>query len=140
MESNTQQAIGIAVNLLIFITLLTVALSLLTSTLKMSTRAGEIISDSSASYVGVIDEEVEEGYVYTYEDLLSIYAKNARQEDKISLYEVSFFVSNTAPDKVYSLSDYIEKVGNGNTYNPNPNLKFSLIVQENGIYTFKAKP
>ena len=82
METNAQQAIYIAVNLLIFITLLTVALTLLTSTLRISTQAGEIISDSSASYVGVIDEDLEEGYVYTYEDLLSIYAKNANYNGK----------------------------------------------------------
>lgn len=144
MDTNTQQAIYIAVNLFIFITLLTVALTLLTSTLKISTHAGEIISDSSPSYVSVIDEDLEEGYVYTYEDLLSIYAKNANKVEKLKQYKVFFAV-----DKVFSLSQFIVEAGD-KAYNPINNKdiflvqKFSLEVSEsegNEVeYIFKAKP
>lgn len=144
MDTNTQQAIYIAVNLFIFITLLTVALTLLTSTLKISTHAGEIISDSSPSYVSVIDEDLEEGYVYTYEDLLSIYAKNANKAEKLKQYKVFFAV-----DKVYSLSKFIVEAAD-KEYNPINNKdiflvqKFSLEVSESEVnkveYIFKAKP
>ena len=143
METNAQQAIYIAVNLLIFITLLTVALTLLTSTLRISTQAGEIISDSSASYVGVIDEDLEEGYVYTYEDLLSIYAKNANYNGKLEQYKV--FFENQPLDDVYTLSEYIITAGGGK-YPPidQKDKKFSLEVtesEENKVeYIFKAKP
>ena len=147
METNAQQAIYIAVNLFIFITLLTVALALLTSTLRISTQAGEIISDSSASYVGVIDEDLEEGYVYTYEDLLSIYVKNANNVDKLEQYKVVF--EKEPLDDENSLSAYITSAGNNGLYNPidQKDKKFSLKViesEENGKttvkYVFKAKP
>lgn len=143
METNTQQAIYIAVNLLIFITLLTVALSLLTASLNISKRAADIISDSSASYVSVLTEEQEEGYVYTYTDLLSIYAKNANKREQLDMYHVSF-----DPTTTVTLSTYIANITD-NYYNPIDEYlrKYSLLVSEEVVngklltkYTFQVHP
>ena len=143
METNSQKAINIAVNLLIFITLLSLAIGLLTATLRLSTDAGKIISDSSAAYVGILEGDVADGYQYTYTDLLSIYSQNVGG-DKLDRYYVKY----PTQDMRVTLKDYILD-SQGGSYSPKSDeqysRKFLLTItnetidgQLQAVYTFNA--
>lgn len=109
MESNSQQAIYIAVNLLIFIALLTVSLGLLTATLNICKKATDIVSDSDPKYMQSFLEENPAKYEYTYEDILSIYSQSTGD----IVYKVKYAPDSITPNTT-TLEDYITYVAENN--------------------------